>query len=213
MIKLNTSTSIIIGSIIISLGLFMGLANRPSSEAIADAPSIRKDDHVLGNPKAKTVIIEYSDTECPFCKKIHATMHELVKKNPDIAWVYRHLPIPQLHSKAVKEAEATECASDQGKFWEYIDKLFTETQSNNKLPDDRIYGIAKDIGLNTQTFKSCVDGRKHKAKIEDSMKEAKELGVTSTPYSFAVIKKGFWSEDTRVIKGAQPLQAIENIIK
>lgn len=88
---------------------------------------VSADDHILGNPSAKIVIVEYSDLDCPFCKSFHNTMHQIIKEDGDVAWVYRHYPIPQLHPNAPKKAEETECAYDQKGnegFWKYADKIF-----------------------------------------------------------------------------------------
>ena len=99
-------------------------------------------DHMLGNKDAKVVLVEYSDTECPFCKVFHATAHQLLKDyDGKIAWVYRHYPIPQLHPKAPKEAEATECVaslSNEETYWKYLDSIYETTGSNNRL-DDGVY--------------------------------------------------------------------------
>ena len=95
-------------------------------------------DHIWGNPNAKIIIVEYSDLECPFCKVFHQTLHQVVEKNAEVAWVYRHYPILGLHPKAFREAEATECAFEQGgndMFWKYTDKLFEVTPSNNGLDE------------------------------------------------------------------------------
>ena len=93
--------------------------------------AITKDDHVRGNPNAPVKIVEYSDTECPFCKRFHPTMNQIMGeygKNGKVAWVYRHFPIDSLHPiKARKEAEATECANELGgndKFWAYLDRIY-----------------------------------------------------------------------------------------
>src|SRR3989344_4437991 len=76
---------------------------------------IAADDHVRGNPNAPVKIVEYSDTECPFCKAFHATLQEASEEyGDDVAWVYRHFPLDQLHTKARKEAVALECAAEQG---------------------------------------------------------------------------------------------------
>lgn len=100
---------------------------------------ISENDHILGNIDAKIIIVEYSDLECPFCKVFHNTMHQVVKKySGEVAWVYRHFPISGLHPKAFREAEATECAWEQGgneMFWKYMDKLFEVTPSNNGLEE------------------------------------------------------------------------------
>lgn len=108
----------------------------------AQVRAVSSDDHILGNVSAKIIVIEYSDLECPFCKVFHNTMHQVVEKsNGDVAWVYRHYPIPQLHPKAFREAEATECAWEQkgnDGFWKYTDKLFEITPSNNGLDEAKL---------------------------------------------------------------------------
>ena len=118
-------------------------------EAMAGRP-ISAADHILGNLGSKVIVLEYSDLECPFCKIFHATMHRVLDSNKEVAWVYRHYPIPQLHSKAVREAEASECAWEQGgneAFWKYVDRIFQITPSNDRLDSLELFKIAEQIGL------------------------------------------------------------------
>jgi len=105
------------------------IANNTDTQAVdINLVSVTEKDHIIGDRNAELVIIEYSDTECPFCKTFHKTMKEVVQNyDGKVAWVYRHFPIAQLHSKASKEAEATECAAELGgnqAFWKYLDKIF-----------------------------------------------------------------------------------------
>jgi len=94
-------------------------------------------DHIFGNPNADVKIITHSDLECPFCKRFHATMEDIMKQyEPEgkVAWVFRHFPLTNLHDKAPLEAEASECANELGgntKFWEYINLLEKITPANN----------------------------------------------------------------------------------
>ncbi len=96
-------------------------------------------DHIAGNAQADIIIVEYSDTECPFCKKFHETMIQVMDeygKSGKVAWVYRHFPLDALHKKARKEAEATECAAELGgndKFWEYLNLMMKITPANDQL--------------------------------------------------------------------------------
>src|SRR6185436_7093141 len=78
---------------------------------------VTEKDHILGNPNAEVIMVEYSDLECPFCKEFHSTLRRVMNeygKDGKVAWVYRHFPIDSLHPKARKEAEATECAAELG---------------------------------------------------------------------------------------------------
>ena len=112
---------------------------------------ISDSDHILGDKNAPVKIVEFSDTECPFCKRFHTTMQQVVKdSNGQVAWVYRHFPLDQLHSKARKEAEATECAAELGgneKFWAYLNRLMEVTPANNGLDPAELLTIASYAGL------------------------------------------------------------------
>lgn len=85
---------------------------------------VTSSDHVRGNVNAPITLIEFSDFDCPFCKRFHPTMTQLLDEYPDkVRWVYRHLPLTDLHPNAAKKALASECAAEQGKFWEFADRL------------------------------------------------------------------------------------------
>ena len=151
-------------------------------------------DHVLGNPKtAKVTMIEYSDLECPFCKMYHATLEKIYTENQasgTVAWVYRHAPIVELHSKSPKESEATECAAELGGnvvFWKYLTALFTDTPSNNGLNPAKLYEFADTVGLDANAFKTCLDSGKYATKISEAITAAQKAGVEGTPYTVLVM--------------------------
>ncbi len=164
-------------------------------------------DHILGNKDAKIVIVEYSDMECPYCQVFHDTMHKVIKERTDIAWVYRHYPIAGLDSKAIREAEATECAFEQGgntAFWKYIDRIFQITPSNNGLEDKELTNTAQYIGLNTSSFYTCLESGKYRDKIETDINDARKANINSTPYSFILVN----GKIVNTIRGAKPYEAI-----
>ncbi|OGI61070.1 hypothetical protein A2814_01885 [Candidatus Nomurabacteria bacterium RIFCSPHIGHO2_01_FULL_38_19] len=168
---------------------------------------ISLDDHITGNPNAELVIIEYSDLECPFCRIFHATMHQVIETNQNVAWVYRHYPIPQLHQKAFYEAEATECAWEQGgdeAFWKYADRIFAITPSNDGLDTSELPRIAEYVGLNVQSFNACLASGKFKNKIQADIDRGVIDGVNGTPSSF-IIKNG---QVVGTIPGALPYQSV-----
>jgi protein-disulfide isomerase len=171
----------------------------------SNARAVTTDDHIIGSPTSEVVIVEYSDTECPFCKVFHNTLHSVVEeKEGKVAWVYRHYPIPQLHQKATREAEATECAWDQGGnegFWKYIDQVFTRTTSNDGLPESELPKIAGDIGLDVPIFTNCLASGKFAAKVQADIADAKNAGAVGTPYSLVVAKKEITKKmQTEIIK-------------
>ena len=204
----------------ISLGKSANLNNQPIAVAptydnTAPQPSgeirlaaITKEDHVKGNRKAKVSVVEFSDTECPFCKRFHPTMQRLIEEYPDdVNWVYRHFPLDSLHQKARREAEATECAGDQDKFWEYIDRLFEVTPSNDGLLDSQLPQIAGDVGLNVDKFQKCLDSGKFTDHVANDLADAQAAGGNGTPYSVVVV-----GDQKIPVSGAVPYEQLKTII-
>jgi len=173
---------------------------------------VSSDDHIRGNPDALVKIVEFSDLECPFCKRIHPTLKQVLSEYGDkVAWVYRHFPLDALHSKARKEAEATECANELGgndAFWAYLDKIFEITPANNGLDLGQLPQIAQDIGLDRDKFQSCLDSGKYAQHISDDLQDATNSGGSGTPYSVIIAPDG----STTPLSGAQPFSAIKALI-
>src|SRR3989338_8105483 len=139
--KLSIPVAIIVAGIFIAGAIVVSgwLSSReedqiePTEEADINIKAITDSDHIRGLSSAPVKVIEFSDTECPFCKMFHGTMKQAMDeygKDGRIAWVYRHFPIDSLHSKARKEAEALECAGELGGnegFWKYVDRVMEIT--------------------------------------------------------------------------------------
>ncbi len=182
--------------------------NNPDINQIEIAP-VTAADHILGNRNVPLVVIEYSDTECPFCKIFHSTMHQVVNTyDGRVAWVYRHFPIAQLHSKASKEAEATECAAELGgnqAFWNYTDKLFETTNSNNSLDPSELPKIARVVGLDETAFNTCLSSGKYAELVKKSVEEAVKAGARGTPHSIIIARDG----RKVIINGAEPLASVK----
>ena len=165
-------------------------------------------DWLKGDPNAKVTIVEYSDLECPFCKRHHPILEQLVAEyDGQVNWVYRHFPLTNLHSKAQKEAEATECAWEQGgndAFWKFTDRIFEITPSNDGLPDSELPKIAGDLGLDVSAFNLCLNSGKYKSKIQADVEDGSGAGVRGTPASFIVYK----GKVVASIPGAQPYETV-----
>lgn len=185
---------------------------RDSSGDIEAMKPVDENDHILGDIKASVKIVEFSDTECPFCKRFHVTMQDATKEYGDkVAWVYRHFPLDAIHSRARKEAEATECAAALGgneKFWVYIDRLFEVTPANNGLDPEELPKIAEFAGLDKSEFKKCLDGGKYAQAVEDDYQDGLASGVQGTPHSIVIASNG----KKFVLSGAQPLDEVKKII-
>ncbi|MDO8604345.1 MAG: thioredoxin domain-containing protein [bacterium] len=170
-------------------------------------------DHILGNPNAKVVIVEYSDLECPFCKTFHPTMQRIMSEYGDsgkVAWVYRHFPLDR-HPKAPKEAEATECAFKQGgnaKFWEYLNKVFEITPANDGLDPAELPKIAKELNLDVTAFNKCLASGEMKARIDRDIASGQKASVSGTPYSIILVN----GKPVSSINGAQPYEVVKSQI-
>jgi len=178
---------------------------------------ITVNDHIRGNPNAPVKIVEYSDLECPFCKSFHPTMKQVMSEygaSGQVAWVYRHFPIDQLHPvKARKEAVAAECANElagNDAFWKYVDRFFEITPSNNDTDIDTVLPqIARELGLDETQFSSCLASGKYDKHIEDEVQNALAIGSTGTPNSVVVGK----SSKKYPIVGALPYASVKQIIE
>lgn len=196
-------------------------ANNPAQPADVKVDPVTDQDHVRGNKQARIQLIEYSDLECPFCKRFHATAQQLVDDyNGQVAWVYRHFPIPQLHQKAQKESEAAECAAKLGgedAFWNFVDKVFEITPSNDGLGGSDVTAalvdIASQIGLNANQFKSCLTSGEMASRVQRDIQSGQKAGVRGTPSNFIFDTK---TNKTIAIPGAAPIvnfkQAIDQLL-
>lgn len=176
---------------------------------------VTAEDHIRGNADAPVKIVEYSDTECPFCKRFHTTMQEVMNEygsTGKVAWVYRHFPIDQLHSKARKEAVATECAAELGgndKFWAYLDRLMEITPANNGLDPAELPKIAQYVSLNVTKFNECLSSDRYVKKIEEHVQNAVDTGGQGTPWSIVVGK----DDKKYPLSGAQPYASVKQLVE
>ncbi len=156
-------------------------ANAPVARG--EMAEVTDKDHVRGDlKKAKVVVVEYSDFECPFCSRHHPTLVDLMDDytNGEVAWVYRHFPL-SFHPEAEPSALASECAAEQGKFWEYADALF---ENQTQLGDAYYKSLAKELGLKTAQFNDCLDSAKYQDEVDADMASGRAAGVSGTPATF-----------------------------
>lgn len=172
-----------------------------------------KIDHIVGNPNAPVKVVEYADLECPFCKTFETTMHQVMDyygQSGKVAWIFRNFPLTQIHSKAPTEAAAAECAAAQGgdvAFYKYIDKVYEITPGENGLDLGQLPVIAKDLGLNVDTFNACMQNGTYAKKVQDSYNEAIALGAQGTPFILVMV-----GNDAVTLQGAQPYDSMRAAI-
>src|SRR4030095_7069978 len=147
-----------------------------------------------GNAAAPVTIIEFSDYECPFCKRVEPTVQQVLKNyGPDkVRFAYRNFPLP-MHSNARPAAEAAGCVADQGKFWEYHEKLMAAAD----LSKDNLKKMAGEVGADPKKFDECVAANKFKAAIDKDVAAGEAAGGKGTPAFFI---------NGRMLDGAQPFE-------
>jgi len=137
---------------------------------------------VRGNPNAKVMIVEFSDFQCPYCGQVEATLKKVLAKHEGVvALAFRDMPISQIHPFAQGAAEASRCAGEQGKYWEYHDLLFGD---QNGLDRNGLLAKAVKLQLDAKQFDACVSSEKFKAQVQQDNQEGMRVGVTGTPGFF-----------------------------
>ena len=136
---------------------------------------------MLGSPRAPVMIVEFSDYQCPYCRNVEPTVKQVLAKYGDkVSLSYRDFPLTAIHSQALIAAQASRCALEQGKFWEYHDQLFT----SDKLDKDSLIQYARNLKLDDKQFGSCLTSDKYRAEIEKDQEEGRKAGVNGTPGFF-----------------------------
>ena len=154
-----------------------------------------------GEPDAAVTIVEFSDFECPFCVRVQATLERLLEQYAgSVRLVYRHFPLTSIHPNAYKAAEASLCAGEQDRFWEYHDLLFAEQQAMS-VPD--LKDKARRIGLAGAEFDGCLDSGRHTAAVRTDLFTGSALGVSGTPAFFV---------NGRFLSGAVPFEHFAELI-
>ena len=158
-------------------------------------------DPSFGPESAPVTIIEFSDFQCPFCARVVPTLHAIRDRYGEkVRVVFRDYPL-DFHQEAQKAAEAAQCADEQDRFWDYHDKLF---ENQKALQVDQLKAHAASIGLDGDSFATCLDSGKFASEVKADFRDGAEAGVTGTPAFFV---------NGRFINGAQPLEAFVSVIE
>jgi protein-disulfide isomerase len=177
----------------------------PALRVMIDAPrhevALEATDPSLGSGSAPVTIVEFSDFQCPFCQRVAPTLKKVRETYGDkVRIVWKDFPLTQIHPEAFKAGEAAHCAAEQGKFWEYHDRLFANQQAL-KPADLKKYGA--DLGLDATRFDACVDSSKYGERVRNGVALGTRLGVNSTPTIYV---------NGRLLSGAQPYETFVNVI-
>jgi protein-disulfide isomerase len=150
------------------------LLETPRLEVAATGPA-------RGPEDAPVTIIEFSDYQCPYCRRVEPVVEQLLERYPEqVRLVYRHFPLESIHPEARAAAEAAVCAEEQGRFWELHEQLFT----NEDMSAEALQGYAEQVGLDMDAFQACLEAPETKRRIETDLAAGREVGVTGTPAFF-----------------------------
>ena len=174
------------------------------------------DDPIRGDPNAPISIIEFSDFQCPFCARFHeqtlpALMEEYIEAGK-VNFVYRDFPIQSIHPNALPAAVASECAHEQGKYWEYHDTLFEQQSSWARLDSntaiETFSQYAQNIELEMEQFNSCLASGKYLQEVQNDLSDGRDYDITGTPGFF------IGNEEIGFVKlnGAQPFDSFKRVI-
>ncbi|MBI4098212.1 MAG: DsbA family protein [Candidatus Levybacteria bacterium] len=189
-----------------------GTVANDTTAQVPTGPVDVKEGHlpVLGQEDAKVTIIEFSDFQCPFCEQLWKETLPQIKKEyvetGKVKFAYRHYPL-DFHANAEKAAEASECANEQGKFWEMHDKLFeNQAKWESQGAADALTtfaSLADEVGISGANLKSCVESGKFEKTVKDDLAEGTTVGVQGTPATYI---------NGLLVSGAQPYSAFKTII-
>jgi protein-disulfide isomerase len=177
----------------------------PAVRVMIDAPrhevKLAGTDPSVGPSSAPVTLIEFSDFQCPFCRQVVPTLKQVREKYGDkVRIVWKDFPLTQIHPQAFKAGEAGHCAAEQGKFWEYHDRLFASQQA---LQPADLKRYAAELGLDSAKFDPCLDSSKYGDRVREGVAQGSRLGVNSTPTMYV---------NGRLVSGAQPYEVITAVI-
>lgn len=179
------------------------VAEQPAVLGAEQIAKLTETGQVLGEEKAEVMMVEFSDFQCPFCARYaKETFPQIGKeyiKTGKVRYIFHHFPL-SFHQYAQKAAEASECAGEQGKFWEMHDKIF-ENQEKISVADLKKYAL--ELGLNSSDFNSCLDSGKFKNKVQTDLNLGQSVGVQGTPAFFI---------NGQLVSGAQPFANFKTLI-
>ena len=206
---------LIIAVILIAVGLILMAreSKAPQNNNGQTIKPVDQADHLLGDANAPVKIIIYSDFQCPFCAEFAQTLKRVEQEFKDkVVMVFRHYPLPG-HQEAEPAAEASECAAEQGKFWQMHDKLFADNLAG-RLSQEQYKQDAADLGLEQNKFNQCLDSGQYQDKIKQQKAEGAIAGVTGTPTFFInnYIYPGAYPLDDFTASDGRPEKGMKSII-
>ena len=159
------------------------------AEALARlVPADSEQDFILGDVNAEFSLIEYSDFECPFCRRFHDTVHAFVSAEPQVHYVYRHFPLPNHNPQALRAAIGAECVGRElgtNAFWDYNKAYFASTRSSGRgMPERSVQQLMVTLGMSPEQAQQCLDNAAIARHVQQMQQAGSEAGVSATPTFF-----------------------------
>lgn len=226
--KYAIPVSIVVAGLLIAGAVFLNgsgkLGNKDTAGTGSDSTAsqgasavmpVTSKDHIQGNPDADIVIVEYSDLDCPYCKEFHKTLEKIMDeygKTGQVAWVYRHLPLTQLHPNAFLHAEASECVASLGgndAFWGFLTNMFADNPGNEQASPNDYIKYAEEFGISDTDLQNCMASKKFDSVITKDANNGMAAGAQGTPYSVIIVKG---SDKPVAVSGAVPYENFKSFI-
>ncbi|MCH8882096.1 MAG: DsbA family protein [SAR324 cluster bacterium] len=171
-----------------------------------------KRSHSKGPNDAAVQVVEFSDFQCPFCRRALPAVERMVDKHGDhLRLVYRHLPLFQIHPRARELAEASECAAEQGKFWAFHDRVF---EGFDDLASTDVFTLAEDTGISDpERFQVCLETGLYAERVEEDLQAANALGIGGTPSFIVGWRTGDGMIEGVLLQGVQTDRTFEQAIE
>ena len=214
--------AIVVAGLVIAGSIFFTSGSNPAAvgqhggdeqDESAQIAEVTENDYIRGSIDAPIKVVEYSDLDCPFCKRFHVTMATIVDEFPgDVAWVYRHFPLDSLHPNAPTLAQGAECAGELGGndgFWNFIDEMFVQAPEGKFFSPDDLGSLATSVGLDGAALTQCVESGKYEEKVQSQFDEAVAAGGRGTPFNVIIVPDG----SQLPLEGAQPVEQMRTIVE
>lgn len=209
--------AIIIAGLILAIAIYairVGSAKVPEKALPEMIEPVTVADHIIGNPDAQVMIVEYSDIDSDDGKNFHAALQQLMTEYAEdgrVAWVYRHLPLTTVHGYAQRHAEASECAAMLGTadaFWRFIDQAHALAPGGAELNPETYPVIAQTLGIENTAFTECIASGKFSAKVRSQAHDALGAGAEGAPFTVVFIK----GAKPAAINGSLPYLSLKELV-
>ena len=175
---------------------------------------IHPDEHIIGDPEAPIIIVEYADIDSPYAKEFQQTLSQLMTEygaSGKVAWVYRHFPLVDQHRYSVEHAEAAECVAFLGNraaFWRFIDLVQANAPGSSQFNPSGYPALVAQLGVDATEFNECIESERFAARVEADFANALAVGADASPYSILLVR----GKEPAVINGSVPYATLKEII-